>query len=140
MSSQSKVIGSGNQPLLQDALGRLLISVAASALQTPELKGRIFDTAVLANTDFFAADLEPTNSPTTFRIYVALDTGGTLSVQRTVAAATVAEELNSGAALAGDASYTFDILVHEEDTINLQTDTGAQILYCMVIEVPGVMA
>ena len=107
---------------------------------TPILKGRVFNTAVLAATDFFAADLEPTNTPTTFRIYVALDTGGTVSVQRTSAAVTVAEELNSGAALAADASYMFDILVHEDDTINLQTSVGAQILYCMVIEVPGVMA
>ncbi len=106
---------------------------------TPIQKGMIFNTAVLAATDFFAADLEPTNTPTTFRIYIALDTGGTLSVQRTSAAVTIAEELNSGAALAADASYMFDILVHEDDTINLQTSVGAQILYCMVFEVSGVI-
>ncbi len=107
---------------------------------TPLLKGRVFNTAVLADTDFFADDLEPTNTPTTFRIYVAVDTGGTVSVQRTSAAVTVVEELNAGAVLAADASYMFDILVHEDDTINLQTDTGAQILYCMVIEVPGAIS
>lgn len=118
----------------------LPVSVAVAPFQTPILKGRVFDTAVALDTDFFADDLEPTNTPTTFRIYIALDTGGTVSVQRTSAAVTVVEELNSGAALAADASYMFDILVHEDDTINLQTDTGAQILYCMVIEVPGVMA
>ncbi len=106
---------------------------------TPLLKGRVFNTAVLAGTNFFAADLAPTNTPTTFRIYICLDTGGVFSVQRTSAAVTVAEELNSGAALAADAAYMFDILVHEDDTINIQTSVGAQILYCLVIEVPGVM-
>ena len=107
---------------------------------TPILKGRVFNTAVLANTDFFVPDdLAPTNTPTTFRIYICLDTDGTFSVQRTSAAVTVVEELNAGAALEADASYMFDILVHEDDTINLQTTVGAQILYCMVIEVPGVM-
>lgn len=118
----------------------LPVSVGVAPLQTPILKGRIFDTTVALDTDFFADDLEPTNTPTTFRIYVTLDTDGTLSVQRTSAAVTVVEELNSGAPLAADASYMFDILVHEDDTINLQTTVGAQILYCMVIEVPGVMA
>ena len=107
---------------------------------TPLLKGRIFNTAIALDTDFFAADLAPTNTPTTFRIYVALDTGGVFSVQRTSAAVTVAEELNAGAALTADAAYMFDILVHEDDTINLQTSVGTQILYCVVIEVPGVIA
>lgn len=137
--ARQQIAGSEDLPLLQDALGRLLISVAAAALQIPELKGRIFNTAIALNTDFFAADLAPTNTPTTFRIYVALDTAGILSVQRTSAAVTVAEQLNAGAALAANASYMFDILVHEDDTINLQTTVGAQILYCMVIEVPGVI-
>ncbi len=106
---------------------------------TPLLKGRVFNTAVLAGTNFFAADLAPTNTPTTFRIYVCLDTGGVFSVQRASAAVTVAGELNSGGALAAEAAYMFDILVHEDDTINIQTSVGAQILYCLVIEVPGVM-
>ena len=105
---------------------------------TPLEKGRIFNTAVALATDFFAADLAPTHTPTTFRIYVALDTGGVLSVQRTSAAATVEEQLNSGAALIANCAYMFDILVHGNDTINLQTSGAAQILNCLVIEVPGV--
>ncbi len=106
---------------------------------TPIQKGIIFNTAVLAATDFFVADLAPTNTPTTFRIYIALDTGGVLSVQRTSAAVTIAEILNQNVALVASGAYMFDILVHEDDTINLQTTVGAQILYCMVFEVPGVI-
>ena len=137
--ARQQIAGDADLPLKQDALGRLLISVAASTLQTPELKGRIFNTAIALNTNFFAADLAPTNTPTTFRIYVALDTAGILSVQRTSGGVTVAEQLNAGAALVLNASYMFDILVHVDDTINLQTSAAAQILYCMVIEVPGVI-
>ncbi len=106
---------------------------------TPIQKGIIFNTAVLAATDFFVADLAPTNTPTTFRIYIALDTGGVLSVQRTSAAVTIAEILNQNVALVASGAYMFDILVHEDDTINLQTTVGAQILYCMVFEVAGVI-
>lgn len=122
-----------------DADGRL-ITVDTGIHTNPLLKGRIFDTAVALDTDFFADDLEPTNSPTTFRIYVTLDTDGTLSVQRTSGGVTVVEELNSGTPLEADAAYMFDILVHEDDTINLQTTVGGQILYCMVLEVPGVIS
>lgn len=118
-----------------DANGRLIIG--AMVHLTPIQKGRIFDTPVLAATDFFVADLAPTNSPTTFRVYVCLDTIGVFSVQRTVGAATVAEEMNAGGALNADAAYMFDILVNNAETINFQTSVGAQILYCLVMELPG---
>ena len=133
------ILGSQQIAALQDALGRLVVTLGAAPFP-PILKDRIFNTVILANTDFFVADLVPTNTPTTFRIYVALDTAGILSVQRTSLGVPVAENLNSGTALVADASYMFNILVHVADTINLQTTVGAQILYCMVIEVPGVMA
>ena len=124
--------------VLVDAQGRLVIG--ASVASTPELKGRIFNTAVAIATDFFAADLAPTNTPTTFRIHVTLDSGGIVSVQRTSGGVTVAELLNNGIVLTANSAYMFDILVHEDDTINLQDSIGGQILYCMVMEVPGVMA
>ncbi|GAH17082.1 unnamed protein product [marine sediment metagenome] len=128
---RQQIAGSADLPLKQDGIGRLEI---AGSVSGGELKGRIFNTAIALDTNFFAADLEPTNSPTTFRIYICLSADGTLSVQRTSAAATVAEELNQGIALEADAAYMFDILVHEDDTINLQTSVGAQILYCLVVE------
>ncbi len=140
-SGGGRPLGSQNVSLQQEAgTNRLLVSNPGGVAGfTPIQKGRIFNTAVLAATDFFAADLAPSNTPTTFRIYVCLDTAGVFDVQRTSAAVTVAEELNSGGALAADAAYMFDILVHEDDTINLQTSVGAQILYCIVIEVPSVI-
>ena len=102
-------------------------------------KGRIFNTVVVANTDFFAADLTPSITPnTTFRIYIVLDAVEVLSVQRTSGGVTVAEELNGGNNLTADAAYMFDILVDALDGINLQVDQNATILYCLVVEVPEV--
>ena len=107
---------------------------------TPILKGRIFDTAVVADTDFFATDLEPTNTPTTFRMYIALDTAGIVSVMRDVDGTTLTENLNQGQQLIANSAYTFDFLVTDAETINIQTDVGAQILFCLVVEVPGMVS
>ncbi len=129
---RQQIAGSADLPLKQDGIGRLEI---AGSVSGGIEKGRIFNTAIALNTDFFAPDdLAPTNSPCTFRIYITLDTAGVVSIQRTSAAVTVAEELNQAVALVLDCAYTFDILVHEDDTINIQTDTAAQILYCLVVE------
>ncbi len=141
VGSSGKPVGSTNNPLAQSATAPYPLLTEESGTPTiPIQKGRIFNTAVAITTDFFAADLEPTNSPTTFRIYVALDSGGVVSVQRTSGGVTVAELLNSGTALTANSAYMFDVLVNEDDTINLQDSVGGQILYCMVLEVPGVIS
>ena len=105
----------------------------------PESKGSIYDQAVLAGTDIFAPDLEPTESPTTFRIYACFDTGGVLTVRRTVGATTVPENLNGGANLTAGASYFFDVAVSYGEKINLQYNIDAQCLSLKVWEVKGVV-
>jgi hypothetical protein len=108
--------------------------------QTPQLAhplslGIIFNTAVNANTNFFANSIAPVNVPCTFRIYICLSVAGILSVQRTKSSVTVAEQLNGGTALVANAAYIFDIIVDQGSTINLQTTgTGTTILKCIVIE------
>ena len=120
------------------ALGRIT-SLASIAQLTPIEKGQIFNTAVGAAADFFAAALLPTNTPTTFRIYVALNAAGLLYVRRTEGGVTVDEYLNSGNALNANAAYMFDILVRIGQTINLRHSVGGTILCCIVEEVPGVI-
>lgn len=129
--ARQQIAGSADLPLAQDAAGRLII---AGSVSGGEVKGRIFNTAIGAAANFFAADLAPTNSPSTFRIYMAFDTAGIVSIQRTSAAVTVAEILNQNVAVVANCAYTFDILVHSLDTINIQHAAGAQILYCLVVE------
>lgn len=129
---RQQIAGSADLPLAQDAAGRLLI---AGSVSGGLIKGRIFNTAIGAAANFFAANLAPTNSPCTFRIYMVFDTAGIVSIQRTSAGVTVAEILNQNVALVANCAYTFDILVYAADGINLQHSVGGQILYCLVVEI-----
>lgn len=103
----------------------------------PIAKGSVFNTAVVASTDIFGADLAPTNTPCTFRIYACLDTAGVLTVRRTSGGTTISEQLNSGANLVANASYIFDILVDANETINLWYGVGATALKISVVEIGG---
>lgn len=117
----------------------VLYSAGAPGLAT--VKGSVFNTAVGASSDIFSSDLEPTYTPTTFRIYACFDTGGgTLIVRRTVGINTVSEELNGGGALAVDAAYTFDIIVEIGDSINIWYSIGATCKSLKVVEVPGAVS
>jgi hypothetical protein len=103
------------------------------------LKGSLFNTSITANTNIFASDLAPANSPTTFRIYACFDTGGVLAVRRTKGTVTVSEQLNSGTALVANAAYMFDVIVESGETVNLQYSVDATALCIKVCEVEGVM-
>ena len=103
---------------------------------TPILKGSVFNASVSANTNIFASDLSPTNSPTTFRIYATFSASGVLSVVRTRAGTSVTEQLNSGNALNANAAYIFDIIVESGESINLQYSVAATALVLKVVEIP----
>lgn len=102
--------------------------------QKPIPKASLFNVAIAANTNFLAKSISPTNTPCIFRIYVALDTAGVFSVQRTSAATTITENMNQGIALAANSAYIFDILVDEDETVNFQTTVAATILKLSVAE------
>jgi len=117
----------------------VLFSAGAPGLAT--VKGSVFNTAVVANTNILSSDITATYSPTTFRIYACFDTGGgTLIVMRTVGVNTVFEELNGGGVLAVDAAYTFDIIVEIGDSINIRYSVGATCKSLKVVEVPGAVS
>lgn len=105
----------------------------------PIIKGSVFNDSVTADTDIFDPALSPTNTPTTFRIYACFDTAGILTVRRTKDAATVSEQLNSGANLTANAPYMEDIIVETGETINLRYSLAATALCLKIIEVPGVI-
>jgi len=107
---------------------------AILGLLQPIPKGSIFNTAIGANTNFFAPNLVPTNTPTLFRIYVCLSVAGVFNIQRRLGAVTQTENLNAGIALNANAAYMFDILVDAGETINLQTTVAATIIKCSVAE------
>jgi len=103
-------------------------------------KGSVFDEPITADTDIFDPGPEPTNSPTTFRIYACFDAGGVLSVTRTANGGTVTEQLNGGAKLNADAAYIFDIIVESGESVNLQYSVSTTALTLKVLEVPGVIS
>jgi len=101
----------------------------------PVSKGSVFNTSVTAGTNIFASDLEPTDTPTIFRIYACFDTAGVLTVRRTSGGTTVSEQLNSGNNLTANASYMFDIIVDSGETINLQYSVNATCLKLSIVEI-----
>lgn len=122
---------------LQDSLEAIL-KAALESVNQGSLKGQVFNTAVGAGANIFAANLSPTYSPTTFRIYAAFDGSAVLSVTRTRAGITVTEQLNGGTALATNCAYAFDIIVSTGDGINLQYAGAHTALTIKVVELTGV--
>lgn len=104
----------------------------------PIAKAAIFNTALpAADTDILGAAITPTNSPSWLRIYVTIAVAGKLYLRRTVSAATVSEDLNSGAALTANAAHCFGpIEWRTGDSLNLRYSvTGGNILVLRIDEI-----
>ena len=136
-SGGGRPLGSQNIPLQQSGTSPYPLLTENSGSSVPEDKGAIFNTAVLLNTDFFDADLAPTNTPTTFRISFSCDAAGVLNVMRTAGGVTVTEHLNQNVALVADGLYEFNVTIITGQTINFQHSVGGTILSCIVVELYG---
>lgn len=120
-------------------LNKINTGTTSGGVFTPIEKGVIHNTALpLANTDFFATTLSPTNTPCAFRVMAAISVAGNLNVTITRAGNTQTLTLNviPGPALVADGLYILDVLVHSGDTINLQYSvTGGTIRVVRVQEI-----
>jgi hypothetical protein len=119
---------------ITDNSNRALGIVSVTGVTGASLKGKIINTSIAANTNFFGSNLAPSASPVIFRINVTMNTAGVLTVRRTDGATTVSEQLNGGSNLIANASYIFDTIVATGQTINLQYSTSATIVSCIVVE------
>jgi len=123
-----------------------MVLYSAGSIGLPLLKGSAFNASVPtgdgtdAANNIFASDLEPTNSPTAFRIYVCFVSAGLLRVMRTSGITTVPEQLNGGTNLAAGAAYVFDIVVEIGDSINLQYSAGGTCRSLKVLEIAGAVS
>jgi len=116
-----------------------------ATIKEKDLQGfpTIYGVAVLANTDFFADDLEPDKGLSTLRIQVQLSIAGILSLVVRRAGVPTLFKLNDGDALDAGVLKTFAIEVRFQDSggaafvYNLQTSVGATIDQCFVSEVLG---
>lgn len=97
------------------------------------LKGEIFNTAVVAATDMFATDLEPSDNVDVclFMFYGCWDAGGIITIRRTNGGVTIAETIDT--VVANEPEF-FDILVHADDTINIRHSVGGTTLRLIVTE------
>lgn len=115
------------------ALPTLIASVTGQHAWVPKV--RVFNLPCFGGFNMLPVELTPTSAVTTFRIYACFNTAGVVSVRRTEGGATVAENMNSGNAVAANAAYMWDILVTSLETINFQHSVGSTILYLLVVEV-----
>jgi len=108
---------------------------------SPISKANLFNQAgYLAAADILAADIAPTDSPTSFRIEAAFSAGGILSMDLTQAGVTVNIQLYGGVALNINSGYTFQVLINSGDTVNFQYSVNATILNFKVQEIPAATA
>lgn len=82
---------------------------------------------LVANTDWLGADLVPVNTPTVFRIRVAVSIGGNFSAVITNGGniQTLLFNAVAGPALVAGARYTFEMLVGAGDTVNFRYSAAA---------------
>jgi hypothetical protein len=96
-----------------------------------------------ANTNWLTSDITPTNTPTTFRIQVAVSIAGNFSVAITNSGDTQVVTLNAptGPALIAGGNYIFEVLVHSGDSINFRySTTGGTIQILRVQEIDAAVA
>lgn len=89
----------------------------------------------VANVDFFASDISPTNIPTTFILQVVMTSAGNLYTRVTNGGVTVAMDFNQGTALVANALYVFKLLVHSGDSVNFRYTATGDIRFFRIQEV-----
>ncbi len=89
-----------------------------------------------ANTNWLPADLVPVNTPTTFRIMVAVSIGGNFSAAITNGGNTQTLLFNAiaGPALVLGSLYTFEMLVSAGDTVNFRYSAAPGIIQKLIVE------
>jgi len=89
-----------------------------------------------AGADLLGANLSPTNTPTSFRITIAVSISGNLTLVRINGGVEVKPLLNGGIALNERVEYTWDIQVYAGDTINLEySTTGGTVMILRIAEI-----
>lgn len=91
--------------------------------------------SMTADTDITGAtDLEPEDTPCTWRISVVLDQAAKFAALITYGPTEYKMIFNGGTDLAADCLYTFDILVHYGDTVTFQCNATIELHILRVIE------
>lgn len=96
--------------------------------------GTKFNSAVTANTNIFASDIDPFVEPSHVRLYLCFNSAVVVTLRRTLSATTISEVLNQGVTLTANSPYIHDTIVDAGETINLRTDSNSTALKISVME------
>jgi len=88
----------------------------------PLEKANVHDGDKDANNDFLAVNLTPSDYPVLFRVQVMLPAAAKFTAMISDGTTELSCDLNGGSNLVASALYVFDVLVHEDDEVNFQSD------------------
>lgn len=97
--------------------------------------GALLATSKAINTDYFAANISPTNPPCVHTLQILMATTTIVKLEWDDGATTDLEhDLNSGGNLNAGNIYSFSFLVPDGCSYNIQHETGTQNVTCYIIE------
>ena len=102
-------------------------------------KANKHNASVTANTNILPDDLTPSRPPCVFRVMISSG-AAVFSAIITKDTTSKTAKFHSGASLAVDCLYIFDMLVSDGDSVNFQLDTSVTLDVLRVYEIPSTMA
>ena len=98
-------------------------------------KGSLIEVSKAINTDWFATNISLTNSPATHRLMIRVATTTVVKLEIDDGATTDIElDLNDGTALDAGEVYSFDILLLDGQSYNIQHETTTQNVFVNIAE------
>lgn len=98
-------------------------------------KGTIQETSKAVDTDWFAANITPTNAPANHRIYIRMATTSIVNLQMDDGTnSNIVMNLNDGVALDANDLYAFDVIIPDGYSYNIQHKTGTQDVNGWIVE------
>jgi len=98
-------------------------------------KGALKNLSKAVDTDWFAANIAPSNANSSHIIYISCPTETVVNLQMDDGTNTnTTMVLNTGTALAATCLYAFQIEVPSGYSYNIQHKTGTQLIDCWIIE------
>jgi len=88
----------------------------------PLEKANVHGGETAANTDYLTDNLTPSDYPVLFRVQIKLPTAAKFTAMISDGTDELTCHLNGGSNLVASSLYIFDILVHEGDEVNFQSD------------------
>jgi len=106
------------QPTTRDSRNARQVTRKALPLE----KANVHNGNKNADTDFLTTTLSPSDYPVLFRVEVMLPAAGKFTAKIKKATTTLTCHFNGGSDLVASCLYIFDVLIHEGDTLNFQSD------------------